>query len=50
MLGVNNLREFAVANHLLIHPHLDLVLKALVLADILSNDNGESRSPTSQSS
>ena len=50
MLGINNLREFTIADHLLVHPHLDLVLKALVLADILPNNNGKSRSPNRQSS
>lgn len=36
VLSVNNLREFTVADHLLVHPHLNLVLKASVLLGILS--------------
>lgn len=45
MLRIDNFGQLAITNHFFIHPHLDLVLKAIILLGILANDNGKSRSP-----
>lgn len=46
MLGVDDFGQLSVADHLLVHPHLDGVLKAGVLLGIVADDDGQRGSPT----
>lgn len=45
MLRVDDFRQLSVADHFLVHPHLDRVLEARVLLRIVADDDGQRRSP-----